>query len=92
MQMVVAEPVLSEPSDLSNPAALAAIMAALSEKFPAESISITTDIFDGLADSQAFLDIVFSVEKQTGTTFDAELLDFEGAMTPERMAQAFKVS
>ena len=92
MQMVVAvEPVLSEP-DLSNPAALTAIMAALAEKYPTESFSTSTDIFGtGLADSQTFLDILLAVEEQTGTRFDAGMLDFEGEVTPQRMAQAFKV-
>ena len=82
-------PVVSEEAQ-PDATVLAAIMAALSEKRPTVPVEMDTDIFaHGLADSQAFLDLIFDVDGKTGMMFDAETVNFD-KVTPLGLAMAFK--
>jgi len=80
----------SQPPPSDDPP-LAAILGLLTKQYPKERIHRNTDIWGtGLADSQAFLDIIFNVEGTTGWHCEFDLLDFDGPMTPLKMARAFK--
>lgn len=43
----------------------------------------------GLVDSQALLDVILDVEKQSGYLFDAERIAFESGLTLRDLAAAF---
>jgi hypothetical protein len=82
---------LGLPEVTPDATVLVVIMAALAEKYPGASLNPGTDIFgNGLADSQMFLDMILDVEGKTGLLFNPDSLDFDGAMTPLKMAMAFK--
>lgn len=79
--------------DGSNLSSTDAILAVILDILAAQSIAIgpTTDIFaSGLTDSQGFLDIILEVEGRTTVKFNPESVDFDGPMTPLKMARAFK--
>jgi acyl carrier protein len=53
-------------------------------------IDSDTDLIElGLIDSQALLDMILDVEQESGQMFDADGMDFEGAVTLRRLAAAF---
>ena len=63
----------------------------LSAKYPNTRVDPTTDILAaGLANSLAFTEIILTVEEESMTCFHHELLDFDGPLTPSRLAQAFQ--
>lgn len=69
---------------------LGVVINILSEKFPRAHVESTTDVFAvGLADSLAFAEIILTVEEQTTMCFNHESLDFDGPITPLKMARAF---
>ena len=63
----------------------------LSAKYPNACVDSTTEFFDiGLTNSLALLEIVLTVENETMMSFNPESLDFEGSITPSKMASAFQ--
>ena len=91
MELSVAEDASVETNRITEVTAV--VLAVLANKYPTIQVTGTSPIFDnGLADSQDFVDIILEVEGQTGLVFNAEALDFNGIMTPVRLAQAFQVA
>jgi acyl carrier protein len=63
----------------------------VSAKYPNARVDGSTDFFEvGLTDSLALLEIVLTVENETTMSFNPESLDFEGPITPLKMASAFQ--
>lgn len=67
------------------------IIALLSKRYPHAQFDGGTNIFDaGLADSLAFSEIILDIEQHTTLSFHHETLDFDGPMTPAKMAYALR--
>ena len=73
-----------------NPVVLGLVIGVLSEKFPSVHFEPGTPD-NGLADSQVILDIILTVEESSGMQFSPESFDFDGPLSPLKLAQAFKV-
>jgi acyl carrier protein len=72
---------------------LPVVMAVLTKKYPTVQFHTDTPFEDGLGgDSQALLDIILEIENASGTEFNAEFFDLDMAVTPMRLARAFKPS
>lgn len=72
---------------------LPVVMQVLTSKYPTVRFDSDTPFEDGLGgDSQALLDIILEIENASGTEFNAEFFDLNAAVTPMRLAQAFKSS
>ena len=73
--------------------ALDLIMGELARQYHTVAIRADTDIFNaGLADPQAFFNMILIIEDQTRLVCDFESLNFDLPMTPQRLAQAFKAA
>ena len=71
--------------------ALPMIIDLLSKRYPHAQFEGSTNIFDaGLADSLAFSEIILDIEQRTTLSFHHEAVDFDGPMTPEKMAHALR--
>jgi acyl carrier protein len=67
------------------------IIAVLSQRYPHAKFDDSTNIFDaGLADSLAFSEIILDIEAHTTLSFHHEAIDFDGPMTPAKMAHALR--
>lgn len=67
------------------------VLKVLADIHPRSEISPSTRVYDtGLVDSQAILDLIMQVERETGLEFNASDFDLEAPLTPLRLAQAFK--
>jgi len=72
-----------------NPVVLDLVIGVLSEKFPMVRFEPGTPD-NGLADSQVILEIILTVEDGSGLRFSPEFFDFDGPLSPLKLAQAFK--
>ena len=69
------------------------IMAELASQYPTVKVTRDIDIFNaGLADSQAFFNMILAIEEQAELLCDFDSLTFDDPMTPQRLAQAFKAA
>jgi hypothetical protein len=80
--------VQAQTEDAVDPAVLGLVISVLAEKFPAVRFEADTPD-NGIADSQVILDIILTVE-ESGMVFSPESFDFDGPLSPRKLAQAFK--